>query len=191
MSTIGLFFGTFNPIHTGHMIVASVMLESTDMSKIWFVVSPHNPFKKRANLLHEFDRLDLVRAAVYENYNMEVSDIEFNLPKPSYTIDTLTYLEEKHPEKKFGLILGQDNLSGFMKWKNADQILSRYALYVYPRPHANDSDLAEHPSVQLIDAPKIDISATFIRNFVREGKSIQYLVPQPVADMIRDRGFYR
>ena len=190
MSKIGLFFGTFNPIHTGHMIVGSVMLESTDLSRIWFVVSPHNPFKKRNNLLHEQDRLDLVRAAVYDNYDMEVSDIEFSLPKPSYTIDTLTYLEEKYPDKEFGLIVGQDNLSSFNKWKNADRILERYQLYVYPRPNARDSQLVDHESVHMIDAPKVDISATFIRNFIREGKSIQYLVPQPVADMIRDRGLY-
>ncbi len=188
---IGLFFGTFNPIHMGHMIVANVMLESTDIDRIWFIVSPQSPFKKRSNLLHEFDRIEMVRAAVYENYKMNVSDVEMHLPKPSYTIDTLTYLTEKHPDKRFVLIIGEDNLHGFNRWKNSDKILENFELYVYPRPVSLASDLIKHEKVTLIDAPKIDISATFIRNFVKEDKSIQYLVPQPVADMIFDKKFYR
>ena len=188
---IGLFFGTFNPIHMGHMIVANVMLESTDINRIWFVVSPQNPFKKKSNLLHEFDRMEMVRAAVYENYRMDVSDIEMKLPKPSYTIDTLTYLNEKFPDKNFVLIIGEDNLHSFHKWKNSGKILENFKLYVYPRPSSLPSAMLEHGKVTLIDAPKVDISATFIRNFVKEGKSIQYLVPHPVADMITDKKFYR
>lgn len=175
----------------GHMIVANVMLESTDIDRIWFIVSPQSPFKKRSNLLHEFDRIEMVRAAVYENYKMNVSDVEMHLPKPSYTIDTLTYLTEKHPDKRFVLIIGEDNLHGFNRWKNSDKILENFELYVYPRPVSLASDLIKHEKVTLIDAPKIDISATFIRNFVKEDKSIQYLVPQPVADMIFDKKFYR
>jgi len=187
---IGLFFGTFNPIHMGHMIVANVMLESTDIQRIWFVISPHNPFKKKDNLLHEFDRCEMVRAAAYENYQMNVSDIELHLPQPSYTIDTLTYIKEKYPDKEFVLIIGEDNLNGFTKWKNSDRILENFELYVYPRPSSEPSALTDHEKVTMIDAPKVDISATFIRNFVKEGKSIQYLVPQPVADMISDKKFY-
>lgn len=190
-SKIGLFFGTFNPIHMGHMIVANVMLESTDINRVWFVVSPQNPFKKKSNLLHEFDRMEMVRAAVYENYRMDVSDIEMKLPKPSYTIDTLIYLSEKFPDKNFVLIIGEDNLHSFHKWKNSDKILENFNLYVYPRPSSLPSAMLEHGKVTLIDAPKVDISATFIRNFVKEGKSIQYLVPHPVADMIADKKFYQ
>lgn len=190
-SKIGLFFGTFNPIHMGHMIVANVMLESTDINRVWFVVSPQNPFKKKSNLLHEFDRMEMVRAAVYENYRMDVSDIEMKLPKPSYTIDTLIYLSEKFPDKNFVLIIGEDNLHSFHKWKNSDKILENFNLYVYPRPSSLPSAMLENGKVTLIDAPKVDISATFIRNFVKEGKSIQYLVPHPVADMIADKKFYQ
>ncbi len=190
-SKIGLFFGTFNPIHMGHMIVANVMLESTDINRVWFVVSPQNPFKKKSNLLHEFERMEMVRAAVYENYRMDVSDIEMKLPKPSYTIDTLIYLSEKFPDKNFVLIIGEDNLHSFHKWKNSDKILENFNLYVYPRPSSLPSAMLENGKVTLIDAPKVDISATFIRNFVKEGKSIQYLVPHPVADMIADKKFYQ
>ncbi len=187
---IGLFFGSFNPIHIGHMIVANVMIEATDIRKIWFVVSPQNPFKKSHNLLHEFDRLDMVRAATYENYNMDVSDIEFKMPRPSYTIDTMTWLSEKYPSNEFVLIIGEDNLKEFPKWKNSDKILENYELYVYPRPMATESVLKQHPKVKLVSAPKVDISATFVRNFVKSGKSIQYLVPASVADMIRSKKFF-
>ncbi len=172
------------------MIVANVMIESTDIQKVWFVVSPQNPFKKSNNLLHEFDRLDMVRAATYENYNMDVSDIEFKMPRPSYTIDTLIYLSEKFQDKEFVLIIGEDNLKGFPRWKNSDKILENYELYVYPRPEVVQSELKKHPKVKVVNAPKVDISATFIREFVKNGKSIQYLVPEPVAEMIRSKKFF-
>ena len=138
---VGLFFGSFNPIHTGHLIIANVMIESTDIQKVWFVVSPQNPLKKSKSLLHEFDRLDMVRAAAYDNYNLDVSDVEFNLPRPSYTIDTLVYLSEKHPDNEFVLIIGEDNLKSFPKWKNFESILKNYSLYVYPRRGSSESNL--------------------------------------------------
>lgn len=187
---IGLFFGSFNPIHTGHMIIANLMAGSADLAKVWFVVSPQNPFKPSKGLLHEHDRYDMVQAAIYDNYKLEVSDIEFHLPKPSYTIHTLVHLRERHPEKEFKVIIGEDNLANFMKWKNAERILEDYGLYVYPRPAAQPSELKKHHHVTMIDAPLLDISATFIRSCIRNGRSVRYLVPDPVEEMIRTRGFY-
>ena len=188
---IGLFFGSFNPIHSGHMIIAHLVKETTSVKEVWFVVSPQNPFKKNKNLLHEFDRLDLVEAAITEDYNFRVCDVEFNMPKPNYTIDTLTYLREKHPEKKFRLIIGEDNLASFPKWKNFEQILTQYGLIVYPRPNAEPSDLMDHENVQFIEAPKMDISATLIRKLVRDNKSIKYLVPDAVETRIESKGYFR
>jgi nicotinate-nucleotide adenylyltransferase len=187
---IGLFFGPFNPIHTGHLIVANLMVEAADLKKIWFVVSPQSPFKPSKGLLHEFDRYDLVRAAIHDNYKLEVSDVEFHLPKPSYTIHTLVHLKEKHPDKEFRIIIGEDNLEGFTKWKNYKQILDHYGLYVYPRPNAQPSDLKTHPNVKFVDVPMLDISATFIRNCIRKNQSVRYLVPDAVEEMIRAKGFY-
>jgi nicotinate-nucleotide adenylyltransferase len=188
---IGLFFGSFNPIHMGHMIIANIMVESTDLDKVWFVVSPQNPFKPAKGLLHEFDRYDMVRAAVYDNYKLEVSDIEFNLPKPSFTIHTLVHLKEKHPNKEFKIIIGEDNLESFTKWKNHERILDDYGLYVYPRPGAKTSELKQHSNVKMVDAPLLDISATFIRSCIKKGQSVRYLVPDAVEEMIRDKKFYQ
>jgi nicotinate-nucleotide adenylyltransferase len=188
---IGLFFGSFNPIHVGHMIIANVMAENADLTKVWFIVSPQNPLKPGKGLLHEFDRYDMVKAAIADNYKLEVSDIEFRLPKPSYTIHTLAHLTEKHPEKEFKLILGEDNLENFTKWKNYEQILQHHGLYVYPRPHVTNTDLKRHPHVTMIDAPLLDISATYIRNCIKSNKSIRYLVPESVEQMIRTKQFYK
>jgi nicotinate-nucleotide adenylyltransferase len=187
---IGLFFGSFNPIHMGHMIIANIMAENTDLKKVWFVVSPQNPFKPSKGLLHEFDRYDMVKAAIADNYKLEVSDVEFQLPKPSYTIHTLAYLREKHPDKEFKLIIGEDNLEGFVRWKNHVQILEHHGLYVYPRPSAQPSELKMHPNVTVVQAPLLDISATYIRECIRNKKSIRYMVPEPVENMIRQKGFY-
>lgn len=187
---IGLFFGSFNPIHVGHLIIANIMAETTDLKKIWMVVSPQNPFKPSKGLLHEFDRFDMVRAAVYDHYKIEACDIEFHLPKPSYTIHTLVHLSEKHPDKSFKVIMGEDNLTNFVKWKNHERILEDYGLYVYPRPDAQPSELKTHPNVRFVDAPMLDISATFLRKCIRNGQSIRYLVPDAVEEMIRVKGFY-
>jgi nicotinate-nucleotide adenylyltransferase len=187
---IGLFFGSFNPIHIGHLIIANIMAETTDLKKVWFIVSPQNPLKPAKGLLHEFDRFDMVRAAVYDSYKLEANDIEFHLPKPSYTIHTLVHLTEKHPDKSFRVIIGEDNLQSFTKWKNYERILQDYGLYVYPRPGAQPSELKTHPNVTMVNAPMLDISATFIRNCIRKKQSVRYLVPDPVEEIIRTKGFY-
>lgn len=188
---IGLFFGSFNPIHMGHLIIANVMAENADLNKVWLVVSPQNPLKPSKGLLHEFDRYDMVKAAIADNYKLEVSDVEFHLPKPSYTIHTLAHLTEKHPGKEFKLILGEDNLENFTKWKNYEEILRHYGLYVYPRPNVTNSELKRHSNVKMIDAPLLDISATYIRNCIRSNRSIRYLVPDVVEQMIRTKQFYK
>ena len=174
----------------GHLIIANLMAESADLKKVWFIVSPQNPLKPSKGLLHEHDRYDMVRAAIHDNYKLEVSDIEFHLPKPSYTIHTLVNLREKHPDKEFKVIIGEDNLANFTKWKNHERILEDYGLYVYPRPNAQPSELKEHPNVKMVEAPTLDISATFIRTCIRKGQSVRYLVPDPVEEMIRTKGFY-
>lgn len=187
---VGLFFGSFNPIHIGHLIIASVAHQYAEMDEIWFVISPQNPFKKNKNLLHEFDRYDLVQAAIADDYHFRVSDVEFHMPRPSYTVDTLTVLAEKHPNHQFTLIIGEDNLAAFTKWKNHEIILEHYGLVVYPRPNAKKSDLGKHANVKVIDAPKMDISATLIRKMVREEKSIKYLVPAGVEALIRSKRLF-
>ncbi len=194
---IGLFFGSSILSAIGHLIIANVMAENTDLKKVWFVVVRRirSPAK---GLLHEFDRYDMVKAAIADNYKLEVTDIEFNLPCPSYTIDTLTHLTERHPGKSFKVIIGEDNLGNFTKWKNFQQIIDLYGLYVYPRPDLKDGstvvtnpEIARHPNVKVVDAPLLDISATYIRECIRDNKSIRYLVPEPVEHMIRSKQFYR
>ena len=187
---IGLFFGSFNPIHIGHLIIANTMVEDTDIERVWFVVSPLNPFKSSNSLLHEFDRMDMVEMAVEDNFYLQASDVEFHMPKPSYTIDTLAWLTDKYPQHAFKLIIGEDNLRYFPKWKNHRVILEQFGLYVYPRPNAVPSDLMSHPNVKMVEAPMVDISATFIRRRLKECKSIRYLVPDKVADHIAIRKFY-
>jgi len=190
-SRIGLFFGSFNPIHIGHLIIANIMVETTDLDKVWFVVSPQSPFKPAKGLLHEFDRYDMVKAAVADNYKLDVTDIEFHLPKPSYTIHTLLHLSQRHPSRQFKVIMGGDNLESFTKWKSHERILEDYGLYVYPRPGMQLSELTSHPNVKTVDAPLLNISATFIRECIRNGHSVRYLVPDPVEVMIRAKQFYR
>ncbi len=185
---VGLFFGSFNPIHIGHLIVANIMAEFVD--RVWFVVSPQNPFKKNKSLLHEFDRYEMVEKAIQDNFKLQITDVEFTMPKPSYTIDTLTYLTEKHPQHNFKLIIGSDNLSQFHKWKNYQKILDNYGLLVYPRPNAKPSELLEDQRVEIIDAPLLDISASYIREAVRARRSIRYLVPEVVEALIEKKGYY-
>ena len=187
---VGLFFGSFNPIHTGHMIIASLVKETTSVKEVWFIVSPQNPFKKNKQLLHEFDRLDLVQSAINDDFGFRVSDIEFNMPRPSYTVDTLTLIQEKNKDKKFRLIIGGDNIESFQKWKNYDQILEHHGLIVYPRPSMKKNEILDHHNVQMIEAPEMDISATQIRKLLKQGKSIKYLVPRSVEERIGAKGFY-
>ncbi len=189
---IGLFFGSFNPIHHGHLIIAQAMLALADLDEVWFIVSPQNPFKQRKSLAHEFDRYDMVKLAISGNDQMRVSDVEFHMPRPSFTVDTLTYLREKHPDHNFSLIIGGDNLRSFKKWKNADIILKEFSLLVYPRPkQAEITPLLNHESVKLVEAPMLDISATYIRKCVRQQKNIRYLVPDSVMDFISDKKLYQ
>jgi len=166
------------------------MVETSDLRQVWFVVSPQNPHKTSAALAHEFDRFDMVQAAIDDSYNLRASDIEFNMPKPSYTIDTLAYLADKHPEHEFYLIIGEDNLQSFPRWKNHEVILENYGLYVYPRPSTSKLDFANHTNVHWIKAPLLDISATYIRNLVKQDKSIKYLVPDSVIQIIKSRKLY-
>ncbi len=187
---VGLFFGSFNPIHIGHMIIAQTMLESNHIDELWFVVSPQNPFKKNKNLLHEFDRLDLVEAAIHYESKFRASDIEFHLSKPSYTIDTLTHLTEKYTNHEFKLIIGEDNLAQFHKWKNYDQILKYYPLLVYPRPNAPKPKIEIGDQVEFVEAPLLHISATFIRDRIRSGHTIKYLVPEEVEETIRRKEYF-
>ncbi len=188
---IGLFFGSFNPVHIGHMIIANYMTTQTDLDQVWMVVSPQNPLKEKSSLARDYDRLHLVRLAIEGNSQLEASKIEFNLPKPSYTIDTLTYLREAHPNNEFVLIMGGDNLGTLHKWKNYELILRDYQVYVYRRPNYDLGDLATHESVKLFDAPLMQISASYIRKCIQEGHSIQYLVPEPVYDYLSTSNMYR
>ena len=188
---IGLFFGSFNPIHTGHLIISNTVYEYTDMDEIWFVVSPLNPFKRNSkSLIHEFDRIDMVERAIEDQPHFKAKDIEFHLPKPNYTINTLIYLEEKHPGSEFKLIIGEDNLANFARWKNYNLILENYGLIVYPRPDTKESSIKNHRNVSIVKAPKLDISASFIRKSIKLGKSIKYLVPEKVIEFIKDRKLY-
>ncbi len=182
---VGLFFGSFNPIHTGHLVIANYMATQTDLKEVWFVVSPHNPLKKKTSLAPNQVRYFLVQLAIEDNPNFRASNIEFSLPMPSYTIDTLTVLREKYPEKEFVLIMGGDNLVTLHKWKNVDLLLRDYAIYVYKRPGLEVPDYSEKGNVRIFeDVPQMNISATYIRRCVRNGKSIQYLVPDKVYEEI-------
>lgn len=189
MAKIGLFFGSFNPIHNGHLMVAQSILEYSDMDEVWFVVSPQSPFKKKSALAHEFDRIDMVELAIKDNDRFKACDVEFNMPKPSYTIDTLAYLQEKHKGHKFTLIIGEDNLAHFTKWKNHQEILEHFGVVVYNRPNSGMKDIGLK-NVQKVEAPMINISATYIRKCIRQHKSIRYLVPDAVIQFIGDRKLY-
>jgi len=188
---VGLFFGSFNPVHVGHLIIGNYMATQTDLDEVWLVVSPQNPLKKKSTLARDFDRLHLVRLAIEDCPNLKASNIEFDLPKPSYTIDTLTYLNEAHPDKDFVLIMGGDNLGTLHKWKNYEQILKYHQIYVYQRPNYELGDLATHPAIKIFEAPLMQISASYIRKCIREGHSIQYVVTQPVFEYIASSSMYK
>ncbi len=192
MRTIGLFFGSFNPIHTGHLIIASYMANYTDLDEVWLVVSPHNPLKKKDSLINMYDRLEMVNLALEKAENLRSSSIEFSLPQPSYTVDTLAHLREKHPDKHFVLIMGSDNLDSLKKWKNYEILLRDYEIYVYPRPdYPAPAEFTNHPSIHITDTPLMEFSATFIRNAVKKGKDIRYFVPDRVMEFIESKGLYK
>lgn len=191
MRAIGLFFGSFNPIHVGHMIIAQTMVDSGKIDELWFVISPQNPHKTNKNLLHEFDRLDMVEAALHDQPKMKTCDIEFGLSKPSYTVKTLAILSEKFPDTEFKLIIGQDNLTNFHKWKNYQEIIKHHNLLVYPRPNSKQHKPELNDHIEMVEAPLLDISATFIRSKIQRGYSIKYLVPSEVEFFITSKKFYQ
>jgi nicotinate-nucleotide adenylyltransferase len=187
---IGLYFGSFNPVHAGHLIIASHILNETDIEKVWLVVSPQNPFKQENGLLNEYHRLHLVQLATEQDNRIKASDIEFGLPKPSYTINTLTYLAEKFPDHEFSIIMGSDSFQNLHKWKNAELIIRDYEIYVYPRPDFRAENTI-NARMKMIDAPLLQLSATHIRKCIAEGKSIRYMVPDIVLEEIEKGGYYK
>ena len=188
---VGLFFGSFNPIHIGHLIIANYMANYTELDEVWFVVSPQNPFKEKKNLGNMYDRLEMVNLAIEGVENLRASDIEFSLPQPSYTIDTLIRLTEKYPESDFSLIMGEDNLVHFLKWKNADIILRDYKINVYPRPGYHGGELRGHPSISVTETPVMELSSTFVREAVKSGKSVHFYVPEKVIEFMDKKGLYK
>jgi nicotinate-nucleotide adenylyltransferase len=191
VKTAGLYFGSFNPIHIGHMAIANYMVEYAGLDEFWFVVTPQNPHKQQENLLSSFDRFDMVKLAVGDDIRFAVSDIEFHLPKPSYTIDTLTWLKERNPGKSFKILLGSDNLQNFHKWKNYEKIVEHYGVVVYPRPGSDLSKYSGHQNITIAEgAPLMEISSSFIRKAIREGKDVRYFLPPQVWEYIQKKGFY-
>ena len=190
---IGLYFGTFNPIHIGHLIIANHLAENSDLDAVWFVVTPLNPLKEKKTLLSDHHRFAMVKLTVEDYPKLEASDIEFKLPQPNYTVHTLAYLEDKFPQHHFALIMGSDNLQNFQKWKNYEFILENYQLYVYPRITENGqkSSFEQHPHVHLIHAPIVEISATAIRNDIKEQKNVCPLLPEKVWKYIDEMNFYK
>lgn len=188
---IGLFFGSFNPIHVGHLVLANYMLSYTPLQEVWLVVSPHNPLKNKAGLLNQSDRLHLVNLALDQHSKIKSSNIEFKLTQPSYTINTLAHLKEKYPKHIFSLIMGQDNLQSFAKWKNYEEILKNYNIYVYPRPNCSQSPFDSHKNVHITEAPVMDISSTFIRNAINEKKDVRFFMHPNVWNYIDEMNFYR
>ena len=189
---IGLFFGSFNPIHTGHLIIAEYMATRTDLEQVWFVVSPHNPLKLRSTLANDFDRLHMVQMAIDDNPRLKASNIEFSLPKPSYTIDTMVYLHEKYPQHQFSLIMGSDNLGSISKWKNYELLLERYIIHVYKREGIPiDQSLIPAADIRIYDVPMLDISSTYIRQSIADGLSIRYMVPESIYQFLDGSRLYR
>ena len=189
---VGLYFGSFNPIHHGHLVIANFILQQAHLDQVWFVVSPQNPLKRSTSLLNEYHRLHLVRLAVEGETQLKASDIEFKLPKPSYTVDTLAYLQEKYPREEFSIIMGSDSFQNLTKWKNYSWLLQHYPIYVYRRPEHEKLPLypdARH--IEILDAPLLPISSTDIRGKIKKGQSVRYLLPDAVLEEIEKSGYYR
>lgn len=194
MKSIGLFFGSFNPIHIGHLILANYIVEQSYLEKIWFVVSPQNPFKNKANLLDEYNRLEMVNLATEKYPKLSVTDIEFSLPRPSYTIDTLAYLHEKFPDTEFTLIMGEDIVKTLPKWKNADLLLEHHKIIVYPRisnGEKTQSREALHKNIEFIAAPIIELSSTKIRQMLKAGNNVRPMLPPEVFEYLDGSNFYK
>lgn len=202
MKKVGLYFGTFNPIHVGHLIIANYMADYTELDEVWLVVSPQNPFKEKASLLADYHRLTLAKIAVEDNSKVKVSDVEFNLPKPSYTVNTLVHLKESHPNINFSLIMGEDNLRTLHKWKNHEIILDNHNIYVYPRVltiqekedlkiHGQNTKLANHDRIIKVDAPVMKLSASFIRKAIKDKRDVRYLLTDAVNKYIQEMHFYQ
>ena len=190
---VGLYFGTFNPIHIGHLVIANHLAEYSDLNQIWFVVTPQSPFKIKQSMLDNYQRLEMVYRATKEYDKLKPSDIEFNLPQPNYTVNTLAYLQEKHPKYEFSLIMGEDNLKGLHKWKNYEWILLNHKIYVYPRLSEGviETKFEDHPHIQKIDAPIMELSSTFIRNAIKQGKNVKPMLPEHVWEYLDEMNFYR
>lgn len=187
---IGLYFGSFNPIHNGHLIIASHVVNETDIQQVWFVVSPQNPFKPEGSLLNEYHRLHLVQLAVEDDLRFRASDIEFKLPRPSYTIDTLVYLQEKYPQHEFVIVMGSDSFQNLPKWKNAQILIDQYSFIVYNRPSFPVTETHKAKLI-VLDAPLLTISATLIRKNIQQGKSIRYLLPEKARMYIEENHYYK
>lgn len=190
---IGLYFGSFNPIHIGHLVIANHMVEHSNLDRVWFVVTPHNPFKKKSSLLDNYQRLEMVYRATKDYDTLSPSDIEFNLPQPNYTINTLVHLEEKYPDYEFCLIMGEDNLKSFHKWKNYELILENHDIYVYPRLSEGkiETQFDRHKKIHHVDAPIMELSSTFIRNDIKKGKNVKPMLPEHVWEYLDEMNFYK
>ncbi|MCF7559431.1 nicotinate-nucleotide adenylyltransferase [Sabulilitoribacter multivorans] len=190
---VGLYFGSFNPIHVGHLVIANYIAEYSDLDQVWFVVTPHNPFKKKSSLLDNYQRLEMVYRATKDYTKLKPSDIEFNLPQPNYTINTLAYIQEKYPNHEFCLIMGEDNLKSFHKWKNYELILENHDIYVYPRIPKQQVETAfdTHKNIHFVDAPVMEISSTFIRKAIKAGKNVKPMLPEFVWEYLDEMNFYK
>lgn len=190
---IGLYFGTFNPIHIGHLTLANHLAEHSDLDKIWFIVTPHSPFKKKSSLLDNRQRFEMVYRATEDYEKLEPSDIEFDLPQPSYTINTITHLQEKYPNHEFALIMGEDNLKSFHKWKNYELILKHHHIYVYPRISEGkiETQFDNHNKIHKVDAPVMELSSTFIRKSIKEQKNVRPMLPEHVWEYLDEMNFYK
>lgn len=187
---VGLYFGSFNPVHTGHLIIANHVANETGLDQVWLVVSPQNPFKQSATLLNEYQRLHLIKSAIEGENNLRASSVEFNLPKPSYTVDTLAYLKEKHPRYQFAIVMGSDGFKNLPKWKNYEVIVANHPIYIYKRPGYEITD-SWGADIKILDAPLLEISSTHIRKLIKEKKSIRFLVPDVVKEEIELAGYYK
>lgn len=189
---VGLYFGSYNPIHIGHLVIANFMVEFSDIDQLWFVVSPQNPHKKKTNLLDDYQRLEMTHRAVEGDYRLRASNIEFSLPKPSYTVDTLAYLNEQHPKCHFVILMGSDNLESFHKWKNYEIIAENYGIIVYPRPGFDKSKVQIHKNITIIEnAPLMEISSSFIRDSIKKGKDVRHFLPQKSWEYLEEMNFYK